>query len=79
VINAGERFGAAGSASSAHPTAAVPLPPHGVDTLDDVAIRDLSAHRQALREGPETLQVVVRETSSIPDAPGHGPGETPLP
>ena len=32
-----------GSASNPHPTAAIPLPDHGFDTLDDVPSRELSA------------------------------------
>jgi len=32
-----------GSASSAHPTAAIPLPAHGFATLDDVPVRELMA------------------------------------
>ena len=42
VIDAGGRFGAPGSASSPHPSAAIPLPPHGFDILDDVAKRDFA-------------------------------------
>ena len=32
-----------GSASSPHPVAAIPLPEHGFETLDDVPARELSA------------------------------------
>jgi len=32
-----------GSASNAHPTAAIPLPAHGFATLDDVPVRELMA------------------------------------
>ena len=35
--------GIPGSASSAHPTDAIPLPAHGFATLDDVPARDLAA------------------------------------
>jgi hypothetical protein len=35
--------GRPGSASQAHPTAAIPLPEHGFETLDDVPVRDLAA------------------------------------
>lgn len=42
-ITAGALVGTPGSASSAHPTDAIPLPGHGFDTLEDVAVRDLAA------------------------------------
>ena len=32
-------------------------------------------HALALRDGLRTLQLAFREASSIPDAPGKGPGE----
>ena len=41
-ITAGALVGTPGSASSAHPTDAIPLPGHGFDTLEDVAVRDLA-------------------------------------
>jgi hypothetical protein len=41
--NAARTGGVPGSASSAHPTAAIPLPAHGFDTLDDISVRDLAA------------------------------------
>jgi hypothetical protein len=34
--------GIPGSASSPHPTDAIPLPDHGFDTLDDLAVRELA-------------------------------------
>ncbi|HEY8827110.1 MAG TPA: DUF1844 domain-containing protein [Jatrophihabitantaceae bacterium] len=42
-ITASALVGTPGSASSAHPTDAIPLPGHGFDTLEDVAVRDLAA------------------------------------
>ena len=41
-ITASALVGRPGSASSAHPTDAIPLPGHGFDTLEDVAVRDLA-------------------------------------
>ena len=32
-----------GSASDPHPTAAIPLPDHGFETLDDIPVRELAA------------------------------------
>ncbi|WP_437582172.1 DUF1844 domain-containing protein [Paramicrobacterium sp. CJ85] len=32
-------------------------------------------HARSLRDGLRTLQLAFREASSIPDAPGSGPGE----
>jgi len=42
-VDAGVSAGIPGSASSAHPTDAIPLPEHGFDSLDDVAARGLAA------------------------------------
>jgi hypothetical protein len=41
--NAAAASGIPGSMSRAHPSDAIPLPAHGFDTLDDVAIRDLTS------------------------------------
>jgi hypothetical protein len=41
--NTRDEAGIPGSASSAHPADAIPLPEHGFDTLDDVPVRDLAA------------------------------------
>ena len=41
--NAGADPHIPGSASSPHPTAAIPLPDHGFETLDDVPSRELSS------------------------------------
>lgn len=35
-----------------------------------------SVHAAPLRDGLATLQTAFREASPIPDAPGHGPGES---
>jgi hypothetical protein len=35
-----------------------------------------SVHAAPLRDGLSTLQAAFREASSVPDAPGHGPGES---
>ncbi|MCU1656444.1 MAG: hypothetical protein JWO57_1100 [Pseudonocardiales bacterium] len=43
VENAASAGGIPGSASKPHPTAAIPLPEHGFETLDDVPVRDLAA------------------------------------
>jgi hypothetical protein len=43
VENAPAGPGIPGSASSPHPTDAIPLPAHGFETLDDVPVRDLAA------------------------------------
>jgi len=41
TIDTAASIGIPGSASSAHPTAAIPLPAHGFATLDDVALDDV--------------------------------------
>jgi hypothetical protein len=41
--NASVQAGIPGSASQPHPTDAIPLPAHGFETLDDVALEDLIA------------------------------------
>ena len=43
VENEGAHPDIPGSASSPHPSAAIPLPEHGFETLDDVPSRELSA------------------------------------
>ncbi len=44
--------------------------------LITAAAPDLSdSHARPLRDGLRTLQLAFREASSIPDAPGKGPGE----
>jgi Domain of unknown function (DUF1844) len=43
TVNVAGPAGVPGSASSAHPTDAIPLPEHGFDTLDDTPVRDLAA------------------------------------
>ena len=45
----------------------------GLVTASASEIGDHHAH--ALRDGLRTLQLAFREASSIPDAPGKGPGE----
>lgn len=39
----------------------------------------LGVHRQPLMDGLKTLQTAFRETSTIPDEPGEGPGEKLVP
>jgi hypothetical protein len=41
--NASPQAGIPGSASQPHPTDAIPMPEHGFETLDDVALEDLIA------------------------------------
>lgn len=36
---------------------------------------DLGWHRQPLQDGLRALQAAFREASTVPDAPGEGPGE----
>lgn len=35
----------------------------------------LGMHAAPLRDGLQSLQKAFRESSAVPDAPGHGPGE----
>ena len=42
----------------------------------DAAAPELGSHHAApLRDGLQTLQYAFKEASSVPDAPGSGPGE----
>lgn len=45
----------------------------GLITAGAPEISDM--HARSLRDGLRTLQLAFREASSIPDAPGAGPGE----
>ncbi|MBT0565172.1 DUF1844 domain-containing protein [Williamsia sp. CHRR-6] len=43
--------------------------------LVTAALPDLGLHAAPIRDGLKSLQLAFREASSVPDEPGHGPGE----
>jgi hypothetical protein len=75
TITADAASGTPGSASSAHPTDAIPLPEHGFGTLDEVPVGDLA-------EIP-AVEVITRAAvmlmSTSADKLGLAPDGEPLP